>query len=266
MLFRHEMPVLIAACLILLFLIWATMPRAHAEDSGNTDPAELTDVPEVGAMPEAVPELAPQKTTDPAPTAGQLRRAKCAHLWQTVAPWSYSPEIVEFFIGEHERLGIGSEWLASFTYGFANFGLTIGRRAPGLCYGPMDVKWGGSHSRRAGARRPEDLRDWRLNITAHCLEAQEGVRRGHEGLALCRWIMFPARPHDWGGGRFRRTWARCTSIIADWYCSQPPQAGQPEAANPRPEAPAPPALANSAAGEPLVAGEEQSVRRDHRAT
>jgi hypothetical protein len=149
-----------------------------------------------------------------------LRVAKCAAVWKAMAPWSYSQQIVAHFIGEHERLGIGSEWFSSFTYGFANFGLTVGKRAPGLCYGPMDVKWGGSHSRRAGARRPDDLRNWRINITAHCLEAQEGVRRGHEGLALCRWIMYPAAPTDWGGGRFRRTWARGQSVIADWYCSR----------------------------------------------
>jgi hypothetical protein len=154
-----------------------------------------------------------------APTPEQQRREKCAYLWQRVAPWSYSPEIIEHFCAQHGRLGIGPEWFASFCYGYANFGLTIGKRAPGLCYGPMDVKWGGSHSRRAGARRPEDLRNWRLNITAHCLEAQEGVRRGHEGLALCRWIMYPARPHDWGGGKFRKTWARMNKLLSQGYAA-----------------------------------------------
>lgn len=170
-----------------------------------------------------------QQTTEPQPCASivspdaagrekVLRRAKCAYLWQRVAPWSYSPEIVEHFCAEHERMGIGPEWLASLTYGMANFGLTIGKRAPGLCYGPMDVKWGG-YARRAGCRRPDDLRDWRRNITAHCLEARVGVGKGYRGQALCRYIMYPARPHDWGGGRFRQTWQRCLRLLAEGYAT-----------------------------------------------
>lgn len=160
----------------------------------------------------------PDVTTDAAPDAKVLRRAKCAYLWQRMAPHSYSPEIVEHFISEHERMGIGPEWLASLTYGFANFGLRLNKRAPGLCYGPMDVKWGG-YARRAGCRRPDDLRNWQLNITAHCLEARVGVGKGYRGQALCRYIMFPARPHDWGGGRFRRTWQRCLRLLAEGYAA-----------------------------------------------
>ena len=148
----------------------------------------------------------------------QERRAKCAYIWQRVAPWSYNPKLVEHFVAEHERLGIGPEWFASMAYGMANFGLTIGKRAPGRCFGPMDVKWPG-YARQAGCRRPDDLRDPYRNITAHCLEAREGVRRGHEGLALCRWIMYPARPHDWGGGRFRKAWARHQRIVAEGYAA-----------------------------------------------
>lgn len=145
------------------------------------------------------------------------RRAKAAYLWAKLAPWSAKPEIVEHFIAEHERMGIGPEWAASFAYGFANAGLTIGRRFPGKCFSPMDVKWGGSYGKRAGARKPEDLRDWRVNITAHCLEAQYGASRGYHDLALCRYIMYPARPHDWGGGRFRRTWRKMQRELAAGY-------------------------------------------------
>jgi len=146
------------------------------------------------------------------------RRAKAAYLWQRVAPWSYSPALVEHFVSEHERLGIGPEWLASMSYGMANFGLSVGKRAPGRCFGPMDVRWPG-YARQAGCRRPDDLRDPYRNITAHCLEARAGVRRGHTGLALCRWIMMPSRPHDWGRGKFRKAWARHVRLIAQGYAA-----------------------------------------------
>jgi len=148
-----------------------------------------------------------------------LRLAKCRYLWQHVAPWSYRDDLSAFFVSEHERAGIGPEWFASMVYGHANFGLTLRKRAPGLCFGPMDVKWPG-YARQAGCDEPADLLDpWR-NIRAHVLEAKEGVGLGYSGLALCRWIMYPARPTDWGGGRFRRTWARCESVLSDFYCER----------------------------------------------
>lgn len=145
------------------------------------------------------------------------RLNKCAYLWQQMAPWSYKPEIVAHFISEHERRGIGDQWFASFVYGFANFGLRLNAKAPGGCYGPMDVKWSSGYGQKAGCVKPDDLRDWRKNITAHCIEARVGVKRGHRGLALCKYIMYPARPHDWGGGRFRNTWEKAERQLRAGY-------------------------------------------------
>lgn len=128
------------------------------------------------------------------------RRAKCAYLWQQVAPWSYRPWLVEHFIAEHERLGIEAEWYSSMIYGSTQFGLTIGKRAPGLCYGPMDVKWPG-FARKAGCTKPDDLRDPRVNVTAYCEEAAHYHKRtGETGMALLARVFYPAAPcyyHRW---------------------------------------------------------------------
>lgn len=148
------------------------------------------------------------------------RRAKCSYLWQRMAPWSYIPALCDYFVGEHERAGIGPEWSASICYGFANFGLTLRSAAPGRCYGPMDVKWPG-YARQAGCRVPNDLLDPWKNIRAHVLEVKVGSDKGYSGVALCKYIMLPAAPTDWGCGRFRKTWAMMQSHLADYYCSAP---------------------------------------------
>lgn len=128
------------------------------------------------------------------------RRAKCHYLWQQVAPWSYRPWLVEHFIAEHERLGIEAEWYYSLIYGFTQFGLTIGKRAPGKCYGPMDVKWPG-FARKAGCRRPDDLRDPKVNVTVHCLEmAHYRNKTGETEMALLARVFYPTAPryyHRW---------------------------------------------------------------------
>lgn len=145
-------------------------------------------------------------TGDGSPEA--QRRAKCAYLWQEIAPWSYRPWLVEHFIGEHETLGIGPEWYYSMIYGFTQMGLTIGSRSAGLCYGPMDVKWPGM-AREVGCTRPDDLRDPRANVAAHCREMAYYHRRtGETGMALLARVFYPASPryyHPWAPAdrRFR---------------------------------------------------------------
>ena len=125
-----------------------------------------------------------------------LRRAKCRLLWRTVAPWSYSEDLCEFFVAEHERQGIGDQWYYSLVYGFSNFGLTIGKRV-GPCYGPMDVRqeWA-----RACGYRAAHLRDPRRNIRAHVAEMALYHRRtGETGMALLARVFYPASPR-----RYRR--------------------------------------------------------------
>lgn len=169
-----------------------------------------------GAPPAAHSQTEPEpcRVTLPQPTAQDLRRAKCRYLWATVAPWSYSPELVEHFCGEHERLGIGPEWYWSLLYGYSNFGLTIGKRV-GPCYGPMDVRreWA-----RACGFAPNDLRDPRVNITCHVREmVLYHNKTGETGMALLARVFYPARPMYYH--RWRPTERRFRHIIAQGYAA-----------------------------------------------
>lgn len=144
-----------------------------------------------------------------------VRVAKARYVWRHIAPWSYRPALADFFVSEHERLGIGPEWPYSLCYGFSNFGLTIGKRAPGKCFGPMDCKWPG-FARQAGCKRPDDLRDPYRNITAHCLEmAYYHGRTGETGMALLARVFYPARPMYYH--RWKPTWARLLAVLAAGY-------------------------------------------------
>lgn len=161
----------------------------------------------------ATVQAAPDARTD----AEIARRAKCAYLWQQVAPWSAKPEVIEHFVAEHERLGIADQWYYSLIQGFSQFGLTIGKRAPGLCYGPTDHKWPG-FARQAGCRKPDDLRDWRRNITAHCLEmAYYRQRNGETGMALLARVFYPARPMYYR--RWKPTDRRFRALLARGYAA-----------------------------------------------
>jgi hypothetical protein len=138
-----------------------------------------------------------------------IRVAKCARVWRTCAPWSYDPALVEFFISECERWGIGDQWLPLLTYGMANFGLRVNATAPGRCYGPFDVKWpycSRSHAAHVldGPWRESALRDPYVNTACHVGQAAEYHRRtGRTGMALLRTVFYPAAPR----GRATNAWA-----------------------------------------------------------
>lgn len=51
------------------------------------------------------------------------------------------------------------------------------------------------------------------NIEHHCREMLGFWQRGVRGRRLCECVFLPARPRDWGGGRFRRTEARHRAVI-----------------------------------------------------
>ena len=155
----------------------------------------------------------------PLTAAQKQRRVECRVLWQALAPASYRPTLCDYFIGEHERAGIGAEWYASFAYGLANADLALRTVFPGPCFGPMDCQFG-SYSRQAGCSCPDDLRDpWR-NIRAHVIEAKVGVGLGYHDLALCRYIMQPGAPTDWGGGQFAQAWARMNATLRTYYLAR----------------------------------------------
>jgi hypothetical protein len=44
-----------------------------------------------------------------------------------------------------------------------------------------------------------------------------GYLQGYRGLGLCRYVMYPLRPHDWGGGQFQWTDARLRAVLAGGY-------------------------------------------------
>jgi len=162
---------------------------------------------------------------DPAPiadlTADQLaRRAKCRRLWRAFAPWSYSDDLADYFVAEHERLGIGDQWYWSLVYGFSTFGLTTGKCVQG-CYGPMDQKWPFARGCRAACRAlaagrpwsPRLLRDPYINIRCHVLEMAYYHRRtGRAGLPLLATVFYPARPMEYR--RWRPTEAKFRAALA----------------------------------------------------
>lgn len=139
----------------------------------------------------------------------EQRVAKAQRCWATYAPWSYDPALVEFFIDECERWGIGDQWLPLLTYGMANFGLRKNATAPGRCYGPFDCKWpyvSRSHAAHVldGPWCEAALRDPYVNTACHVGQAADYHRRtGRTGMALLRTVFYPAAP--WGSAT--NSWA-----------------------------------------------------------
>lgn len=144
------------------------------------------------------------------PDLHEIRVKKCKRIIETFynhpGRANFGPH-VEYFVSYHEQLerdhlakgdrraeGFGATWWWSLVYGGANFGMTCYGIAPGSCAGPLDVK-----------HRPLVL-DPEANIRHHTQEMfGYYLHKGVRGIDLCKWVMYPARPHDWGGGRFRKT-------------------------------------------------------------
>lgn len=138
-----------------------------------------------------------------------LRIRKCRAIVRALYPRSGFGPHVEHFIDEHERMGIGDEWQWSLAYGGSNFSLRVGGRAPGRCYGPMDVKgpvptaWRPTHL-YTGAWSDSRLLDPRINISVHVAEAAYHHRRtGRTGYRLMQAVFLPGAPRDWGTNRDR---------------------------------------------------------------
>lgn len=148
----------------------------------------------------------------------RARREKCAYLVSRLYPnkgrANFLP-YVGFLCSEHERLaasdkrgaGFEAAWFYSLVYGAADFGLRCFATAPGAYAGPMDVK----HSPL--------VMDPEANIRWHCREMFGFYKRGVRGRDLCESVFYPARPRDWGGGRFRRTEALFRRTLAHGYAT-----------------------------------------------
>jgi len=153
-------------------------------------------------LPPAVPAALPA-----ADELHALRVAKCRIVVDALYPRSGFLPHCEFFIAEHERLGIVDEWQWSLAYGGANFGLRVGAVAPGNCAGPMDVK------------HYPLVRDPQANITWHCREMQYYHKRGRHGYHLVKTVFLPSAPRDWGANRdrIRKAYGRHVRCIEAAY-------------------------------------------------
>lgn len=153
----------------------------------------------------------------------ELRIRKCEYIVKTFydheGRTAFLPH-VEYFIRCHEGMeedavargrtaaeGFRNTWYWSLVYGAANFSLRCYATAPGNCCGPMDVK------HYPLVIEPE------ANIRYHCSEMLGFYVRGVRGIDLCRHVFYPARPHDWGGGRFRKTEAKHRACLAKGYAA-----------------------------------------------
>lgn len=219
--------------LVAIALIWSAFAityRAVASPPGATGsllPVSPRPGGTVGtpAVSDAAPGFAqfgatgsPLPVSPPPPDPALIRAAKCRAIWQSVAPWSYSAGLADYFCLQHELAGIPDQWYWSLVYGYSNFGLTIRSRAPGRCYGPLDVKWPG-FARRVGARKPDDLLDPELNIRAHVAEMAYYHRRtGRTGLPLLATVFYPAAPREYH--RWRPTDRRFRQVLSTWYRKQ----------------------------------------------
>ena len=221
---------------LLLVLLAAVYPQA----AETTTPLPAPEVapgavagPETGEAPTApvlTPETAPLVIEPPmpvVPTVGEQRRElrdlRIAKASQIVrAGYSYGDErdflpYVPYLIDYHTQLernavakgkpahGYADAWWWTLVYGGANFSLKCYRRAPGKCVGPLDVK---------GKRGSIDPK---RNIQYHCQEMLEGYIKGYRDLGLCRYVMKPSAPTDWGGGMFRKTNARHLTLLKGYY-------------------------------------------------
>jgi hypothetical protein len=168
-------------------------------------PQAATNAIEQGVAPAEAPAAVTPPPIDAKRALRDLRVAKCRMIVERLYPRSGFGPYVEFFIDEHERLGMGAEWWWSLVYGGANFSLRVGARAPGNCAGPMDVK-----------HYPLVL-DPKANIRWHCREMAGFYGRGVRGIRLCYSVFLPANPRDWGGGRFKRTHRKHLQCIEAAY-------------------------------------------------
>jgi len=136
----------------------------------------------------------------------EIRVLKCQHIVKKLYPKSGFLPHVEYFIAQHEKYGIADEWQWSLAYGGANFGLKCNFRARNGCAGPMD--------------RPRGSTNPRKNILAHVEETTRYHRNGYRGYKLMQVVFYPARPHDWGGGKIRKAYNKHVKCLEGYYNEQ----------------------------------------------
>jgi hypothetical protein len=155
------------------------------------------------------------------PKITALRIEKCEAIVGTLyhhKDRAYFLPYCRYFISYHAKLekeamekgdirarGFSGTWWWSLLYGGANFSLRCYATAPGNCAGPLDVK------------HYPLITDPKANIRHHCKEMFGFYLQGVRGRDLCEHVMYPRRPHDWGGGRFAKTDQRHRQVLKRYY-------------------------------------------------
>jgi len=194
-------------------------PAPRTQTGGADAPSGVT------APPVVCPAQFPAAPQTPAQVE---RRAKCRAVWAASAPWSYSPELADFFVADHERRGIGPECWYSLCNARYSSGLRpkMSFRAGGMwARGLMDcTQLNGPRSafRDLGTC---DLFNPKVSIRNHCLEAAAfHAKTGREGWALQRKVFLPRSPDGrraWAEvGKWRRVERRHLSYLAKWYAKR----------------------------------------------
>lgn len=135
-------------------------------------------------------------------TPHDQRIAKLGYVWEHGYAHSYTPQLVDDFVTEHEMVNLGSQAWFSLVYASSGSNLRSGMRN-GRAMGLMDCQWAfisGYRGRRPDLvkGRPWDRRllmDPRFSIWSHCEElAFYHQRTGRLGWALQRCVFLPAAP------------------------------------------------------------------------
>ena len=156
-----------------------------------------------------------------------LRLDKCGAIWRAVAPYSYDPRLVSFWVAEHQRQGIPEEWRASLIYSYSGSDLDPrmvcsgdGMCAVGLC-DETEVCYPADQAlKRFGTL---DRHDCWLAIASHVYQAAGlHASTGREGLDLMRSVFLPMAPDGaraWQeqSGRWEGIAARFDEVLAQAY-------------------------------------------------
>jgi len=153
------------------------------------------------------------------PRTRHLRILKAQRIVATFAGYSgrssflpYVEDLIDYCSEVAEKNGepeFAATWYWALVYGYANFGLrcySIARYADSAdCSGPFDVK-----------QEPHVL-DPIENMKHHVDEQFIGWQKGYRGIDLCKYVMLPSAPRDWGGGMFAKTDRKFRACIQRGY-------------------------------------------------